>query len=42
MHAEIGGLMKLNKVKVSIVDTHLARKISPWYTERLLLPPVLV
>ena len=33
MHAEIGGLMKLNTDKVSIVESPLARKINPWYAE---------
>ena len=34
MHAEIGGLMKLSKVNVSIVETPLVRKINPWYAGR--------
>ena len=33
MHAEIGGLMKLNTDKVSILETPSVRKISPWYAE---------
>ena len=34
MHAEIGGLMKLNYTdKVNIVGTPLVRKINPWYAE---------
>ena len=34
MHAEIGGLIKLNTDKVSIVETPLVRKINPWYAGR--------